>query len=134
MLFGKKNKERDSSGEKNTEKATFWGASDRMVCCKGIDCEVDEFNVTRNSKLADGGYVATLEISAPGESQGLYLHCFYSGHWSFAVSPSSDESDDLTDLKIERSWGDTNNLSETLVVHCPVGARVDAVDRIESCS
>lgn len=132
MFFGKKDKveEKEIAGKK----ASFWGASDRMVCCNGIDCEVNEFNVTSNSKLQDGGYVCTLEISAPRESQGLFVHCFYSGHWSFAVSPSSEESDELPSWHIERDWGATNAHSETLTIYCPEGARVEAIDRIEANS
>ena len=74
MFFGKKDKVEEKATK--GKKASFWGASDRMVCCKGIDCEVNEFNVTSNPKLQDGGYVCTLEISAPNESQGLFIYCF----------------------------------------------------------
>ena len=132
MFFGKKDKVEEKATK--GKKASFWGASDRMVCCKGIDCEVNEFNVTSNPKLQDGGYVCTLEISAPNESQGLFIHCFYSGHWSFAVSPSNEESDELPSWYIERDWGTTNAHSETLTIYCPEGARVEAIDRIEENS
>jgi hypothetical protein len=132
VFFGKKDKVEEKSMQ--GKKASFWGASDRMVCCKGIGCEVNEFNVTSNPKLQDGGYVCTLEISAPNESQGLFIHCFYSGHWSFAVSPSSEESDELPSWHIERSWGATNAHSETLTIYCPEGAKVEAIDRIEANS
>lgn len=132
MFF--KKKEESEATKPQGEKAIFWGASDRMVCCKGIDCEVNEFNVTSNPKLQDGGYVCTLEITAPNETQGLYIHCFFSGHWSFAVSPSSEETDELPNWHIDRSWGKTNAHSETLEIYCPKGARVDAIERIEASS
>lgn len=79
-----------------------------MVCCKGINCDVNGFNITSNPKLYDGGYVCTLKISDPNESQGLFIHCFYSGHWSFAVSPSNEESDGLPNWGVERDWGTKN--------------------------
>ncbi|KZN37118.1 hypothetical protein N474_22370 [Pseudoalteromonas luteoviolacea CPMOR-2] len=102
-----------------------------MVCYDGIDCETNEFNITANPKLKEGGYICTLEISAPNESQGIFIHCFYSGHWSFAVSPSNEESDELPAWHIERTWGKTNAHSETLEIYCPQGSRVEVVDRIE---
>jgi len=132
VFFKKKGAENKESVEPQGNKAVFWGASDRMVCCDGIDCTVNEFNVTSNPKLQDGGYVGTLEISAPNEEQGLFIHAFYSGHWSFAVSPSSEDSDQMPGWYIERSWGTRNAHSETLIVYCPDGARVDAIDRIEA--
>ena len=131
MLFKKKKKESISTNPVGN-KATFWGASDRMVCCEGIECEVNEFNITSNPNLKDGaGYVCTLEITAPNEEQGLFIHCFYSGHWSFAVSPSSEDKDELPNWQIERAWGTSNAHSETLTIYCPAGARVDAIERIE---
>ena len=133
MFFKKKNNESRKRSPKE-KRAEFWGASDGIVCCKGISCEVDEFNATSNPKLQNGGYVCTLEITAPDQEQGLYIHCFYSGHWSFAVSPSTEESDELPDWHIERSWGAINAHSETLVVYCPNGSKVDAIERIEACS
>lgn len=111
-------------------RATFWGASDRMICCKGIGGETDEFNTTSHPKLAPMGYVATLRVARPAGGQGLLIHAFYSGHWSFAVSPSEEDDDVLPDWKIERQWGTVNAHSETLVIECPRDAVVAAVDRI----
>ena len=68
---------------------------------------------------------------APGENQGLYLHAFYSGHWSFAVSPSNVDMDKLPDWHIERAWGTVNPHSETLSIYCPKGARMDIIDCTE---
>jgi len=113
------------------KKATFWGASDRIICCKGIEGEGNEFNLTSHPKLNGCGYVATLEISDPNVEQGIFIHAFYSGHWSFAVSPSSEDSDELPNWPIEREWGTTNNHSETLNIYCPVEARVRVIDRID---
>jgi hypothetical protein len=111
-------------------RATFWGASDRMICCKGIGGETDEFNTTSHPRLASTGYVATLRVASPAGGQGLLIHAFYSGHWSFAVSPSEEDDDALPDWKIERAWGTVNAHSETLVIECPRDAVVEAVDRI----
>ena len=131
MLFKKKDKE-TSSSKPIGNKASFWGASDRMISCEGIECDSNEFNVTSNPKLKDGlGYVCTLEITVPNDEQGLFIHCFYSGHWSFAVSPSNESSDDLPNWKIDRVWGLNNAHSETLSIYCPDGAKVDVIDRIE---
>ncbi|MCX2767588.1 hypothetical protein [Pseudoalteromonas sp. B530] len=131
MFFKKKNKEQVKEIQPQGKKVIFWGASDRMVCCEGIDCEVNEFNVTSNPKLNEIGYVCTLEISAPNESQGLLIHCFYSGHWSFAVSPSDEDSEELPAWHIERTWGKTNSHSETLEIYCPNNSRVEVINRIE---
>lgn len=130
-MFFKKSAKQDSTEPKG-KKATFWGASDRMICCKGIGGEGNEFNVTTHPKLRDGGYVATLEITAPNEEQGLYIHAFYSGHWSFAVNPSNEESDNMPEWSMFREWGTVNQHSETLVIYCPEGAEVHVIDRIES--
>lgn len=56
----------------------------------------------------------------------------YSGHWSFAVSPSSEISDDLPDWAVVREWGTVNSHSETLKIFCPENASVKVVDRIEA--
>jgi hypothetical protein len=103
-----------------------------MICCKGIAGEANEFNVTSHPKLRDGGYVATLEITAPGHEQGLFIQAFYSGHWSFAVSSSNEASDELPGWPISREWGSVNQHSETLSVQCPPNARMVVADRIES--
>lgn len=112
--------------------AVLWGASDRMICCQGIEGEGDEFNVSTHPLLQDGGYVATLEIAVPGEPQGLFIHAFYSGHWSFAVSPSSEATDTLPDWPISRAWGTKAQHSETLTIQCPHGAQVRVIERIEA--
>jgi hypothetical protein len=130
-MFGKSKESAPKSGEPTGTPAVFWGASDRMICCKGISGEDNEFNVTTHPKLQEGGYVATLEISAPAEGQGVFIHAFYSGHWSFAVSPSSDVSDTPPDWTVLREWGTMNSHSETLKIFCPRNARVKVVDRIE---
>lgn len=131
-MFFKKKESASKQEKPEGKKAIFWGASDRMVCCDGIDCEINEFNVTSHLKLQDGGYVTTLEITAPNEEQGIYIHAFYSGHWSFAVSPSSQDIDELPNWHIEREWGTSNSHSETLTIYCPNGSRVEAIDRIEA--
>lgn len=127
MLFRKKPKNPESVGFRE---ASFWGASDRMICCSGIDGEGNEFNVSSHPKLNDGGYVATLEISCPESEQGIFIHAFYSGHWSFAVSPSNEESDELPQWEISRKWGSVNQHSETLTIRCPESAAVRVIDRI----
>lgn len=114
----------------DTVRAIFWGASDRMICCKGIGGESDEFNTTSHPRLASTGYVATLRVARPAGGQGLSIHAFYSGHWSFAVSPSEEDDDALPDWKIERAWGTVNAHSETLTIECPRDAVVQAIDRI----
>ena len=129
MFFNKSSKKENlSSGNK----AIFWGASDRMICCKGINSETNEFNVTSHPKLKDGGYVATLEISAPNEEQGIFIHAFYSGHWSFAVSPSNEMFDEMPSWEISRDWGTVNQHSETLNIYCPKDSVVKVIDRIEN--
>ena len=130
MFFGRPKESTPKPVSPTGSPAVFWGASDRMICCKGISGEGDEFNVTSHPKLQDGGYVATLEVSVPGEGQGIFVHVFYSGHWSFAVSPSSEISDDLPPWPIEREWGTVNEHSETLKIFCPKDARVKVADRI----
>lgn len=133
VIFFKRNKPKPSESPRiDGVKARFWGASDRMVCCEGIDSDLDEFNVTSHDKLQDGGYVCTLQIKAPDEPQGLYIHCFFSGHWSFAVSPSNEDYDEMPKWHLEREWGTVNSHSETLIIYCPEGSRVDAIDRIEA--
>ncbi|WP_146204556.1 hypothetical protein [Massilia glaciei] len=102
-----------------------------MICCKGI-AGSDEFNVTSHPKLHDGGYVATLEIFVPDELQGVFIHAFYSGHWSFAVSPSNEDTDSLPSWSVAREWGTINQHSETLTISCPTNASVKVVDRIET--
>ena len=134
MFFGKSKDVNVKHTEPSGTPAVFWGASDRMICCKGISGEGNEFNTTSHPKLHDGGYVATLEISVPGEAQGMYLHVFYSGHWSFAVSPSSEDSDALPSWVVTREWGTVNQNSETLKVYCPNNAEVKVIDRIEANS
>jgi hypothetical protein len=114
------------------QKAKFWGASDRMICCSGIKGEDNEFNVTSHPKLNDGGYVATLKLSSPSEEQGLLIHAFYSGHWSFALSPSEEESDNMPEWQITREWGTKNSHSETINIECPKGVSVEVIDRITS--
>ncbi|MBD8531877.1 MULTISPECIES: hypothetical protein [unclassified Massilia] len=114
----------------DTVAAVFWGASDRMICCKGIEGETNEFNITSHPKLAQQGYVATLEISTAQGEPALLLHAFYSGHWSFAVSPAAEDADELPAWKMTREWGSVNAHSETLTVFCPAGCTVSAVDRI----
>ncbi|WP_444932935.1 hypothetical protein [Microbulbifer sp. JTAC008] len=131
-MFFKKKESTDTKSSGN--KAVFWGASDRMVCCKGIDCSQNEFNVTSHPKLCEGGYVCTLEITVPSEVQGIFVHVFYSGHWSFAVSPSSENSDDMPEWRIDRDWGTINPHSETLTIYCPKSARLEVIDRIEGDS
>lgn len=132
MFFGKSKESESKTTAPTGSPAVFWGASDRMICCKGISGEGNEFNVTSHPKLQDGGYVATLEISVPCEEQGVFVHAFYSGHWSFAVSPSSEVSDDLPDWAVVREWGTVNSHSETLKIFCPNNATVKVVDRIEA--
>lgn len=129
MFFKKAHVSKESA---NTMTATFWGASDRMICCKGIGGEGNEFNTTTHPKLAAFGYIATLQISSPTEDQGLLIHTFYSGHWSFAVSPSDEESDELPDWEMVREWGTVNSHSETLKISCPEDAEVKVVDRIRT--
>jgi hypothetical protein len=128
FMFFRQNKNAEPSG--STAAAVFWGASDRMICCKGIAGELNEFNTTSHAKLAQQGYVATLEISDPAGGQGLFIHAMYSGHWSFAVSPSSEDSDELPGWTIKREWGTVNQHSETLTIQCPEGSSVRAIDRI----
>lgn len=130
MFFGNSKSAPPKAQEPIGTPAVFWGASDRMICCKGIAGEGNEFNVTSHLKLQDGGYVATLETSAPGEEQGVFIHVFYSGHWSFAVSPSSEESDNMPGWSIVREWGTVNSHSETLKVFCPENSNVKVIDRI----
>lgn len=132
MLFGKSKADPIKTQDPTGSPAVFWGASDRMICCKGIGGESDEFNVTSHPKLHDGGYVATLEISPPDEGDGVLIHCFYSGHWSFAVSPSSEDSEDMPNWSVLREWGTVNSHSETLKIFCPKNSRVKAIDRILS--
>lgn len=132
MFFGKSKESVPKAQEPTGTPAIFWGASDRMICCKGIAGEGNEFNVTSHPKLQDGGYVATLEISAPGEEQGVFIHAFYSGHWSFAVSPSSEASDDMPSWSVAREWGTMNAHSETLKIFCPRNSSVKVIDRIEA--
>ena len=132
MFFGKSKESVSKTPQPTGTPAVFWGASDRMICCKGIAGEGNEFNVTSHPKLQDGGYVATLEISIPGQEQGVFIHAFYSGHWSFAVSPSSEVSEDLPSWPIAREWGTVNEHSETLKIFCPKNASVKVVDRIEA--
>lgn len=127
-MFFKKSKNSEAAGK--TIPAIFWGASDRMICCKGIEGETNEFNTTNHPKLAQQGYVATLEVIGPGGAPGLFIHAFYSGHWSFAVSPSSEDSDELPRWTMTREWGSVNQHSETLTIQCPEGCEVRAVDRI----
>lgn len=110
--------------------AVFWGASDRMVCCKGIAGEGNEFNVTSHPKLAPVGYVATLKIVSPSQETGVLVHAIYSGHWSFAVSPADEDCDELPDWKVEREWGTVNQHSETLTIYCPADASLAVVDRV----
>ena len=45
------NKSVDKGAKPSGNKAVFWGASDRMICCKGIAGDGSEFNVTSHSKL-----------------------------------------------------------------------------------
>ena len=127
-MFFKKSKSVETSND--TVAAVFWGASDRMICCKGIGGETNEFNTTSHPKLAQQGYVATLEIQTAQGETALLLHAFYSGHWSFAVSPGSEDSDELPNWKMTREWGSVNQYSETLTILCPKGCKVSAVDRI----
>ncbi|SHH22159.1 hypothetical protein [Massilia sp. CF038] len=129
-MFFNKNKKADASDD--SVAAVFWGASNRMVCCSGIDGETNEFNTTSHPKLAQQGYVATLEIQTAQSEPALYLHAFYSGHWSFAVSPASEDTDELPKWKITREWGLVNPHSETLTIFCPRGCSVSAIDRIAS--
>ncbi len=132
MFFGKSKKTSTKPQEPTGTPAIFWGASDRMICCKGIAGEGNEFNVTSHPKLQDGGYVATLEISSPDEEQGVFIHAFYSGHWSFAVSPSSEDSDNMPAWGVVREWGTVNSHSETLKIYCPNNSSVKVIDRIEA--
>jgi len=130
MLF-KKNKKIDPVNE-NTIKAVFWGASDTMICCKGIDCDTNEFNNTSEDNLNEIGYIGTLIIKAPNSDEGLFLHAFYSGQWSFAISPSDEDNDELPSWNINREWGSINSHSETVTIECPKGSRVDLVKPIGS--
>lgn len=127
-MFLKKSEQGGLSDE--TTAAIFWGASDRMICCKGIAGETDEFNTTSHPKLAEHGYVATLEIRTTEGEPALLLHAFYSGHWSFAVSPASEDTDELPNWKMTREWGSVNAHSETLTIFCPKGCTVSALDRV----
>lgn len=127
-MFFKKSK--DAKVSDDTVAAVFWGASDRMICCRGIGGETDEFNTTSHPKLAQQGYVATLEIQTAEGEPALLLHVFYSGHWSFAVSPGSEDSDELPSWEMTREWGTVNPHSETLTIFCPDGCKVSAVDRL----
>ena len=113
-----------------TRSARIWGASDRMICVKGIDAETDEFNVTSHPKLHDGAYVATLKIDA-GVEGSPHVHAFYDGCWSFAVSPGEDGVESLPAWPIQRFWGSVNNHSETLEIEVPKKASIGAIDRFE---
>ena len=127
-VFFRKSKNAETSDD--TVAAVFWGAGDRMICCSGIGGETKEFNTTSHPKLAQQGYVATLEIQDVQGEPVLLLHAFYSGHWSFAISPGSEDSEGLPSWKITREWGSVNQHSETLTIFCPKGCKVSAVDRI----
>jgi hypothetical protein len=127
-VFFKKSKQVEVSDE--TVAAVLWGASDRVICCKGIAGETNEFNTTSHPKLAQHGYVATLEIRTALSEPALLIHAFYSGHWSFAISPASEDADALPNWKMSREWGLVNAHSETLTIFCPKGCTVSAVDRI----
>jgi hypothetical protein len=129
MFFKSKSENNDVNPK--CKMATFWGASDRMICCKGIKGEGNEFNVASHPKLKHGAYVGTLEITSPAEEQGLFIHAFYSGHWSFAVSPSNEMSEEMPYWVITREWGTVNQHSETLSIYCPENAEVKVIDRIE---
>lgn len=108
MFFGKSKESAPKTSVPSGSAAVFWGASDRMICCKGISGDSNEFNTTSHPKLQDGGYVATLEIFVPDEEQGVFIHAFYSGHWSFAISPSSEVSDEMPNWAVVREWGTAN--------------------------
>ena len=101
-----------------------------MICCKGIDCDTNEFNNTSEDNLNEIGYIGTLIIKAPNSDEGLFLHAFYSGQWSFAISPSDEDNDELPSWNINREWGSINSHSETVTIECPKGSRVDLVKPI----
>jgi hypothetical protein len=127
MLF-KKEKAKDQPN--HGRPAVFWGASDRMICCKGIAGEGNEFNSTSHPKLAPFGYVATLKIESPSKGSAVLVHAIYSGHWSFAVSPADEDIDELPNWKVEREWGTVNQHSETLTIFCPIDASISVIDRV----
>lgn len=114
----------------STQSAKFWGAGDRMICTSGVKGEGDEFNVTSHPQLHDGGYVATFLLTngRPGES--LFVHVFYDGHWSFAVSPADPDVEAPPPWPIVREWGTVNEHSETLKLELPKDVRLSVVDRI----
>ena len=130
QMFFKKNKNNSEPENTNTIKAVFWGASDRMICCKGIDCDTNEFNNTSEENLNEIGYIGTLEIKTPNSDDGIFIHAFYSGQWSFAISPSDEENDELPNWKITREWGSINSHSETVTIECPPDSRVDLIKPI----
>ena len=110
--------------------AKFWGASDDILCCSGIKGENDEFSIESHPKLHENGYVGTFELSSPDNKQGLFVHAFYSGHWSFAISPSNIDIDELPEWNICREWGTINSHSETVLIECPRNVTFKVIDRM----
>lgn len=112
-----------------TRTAKFWGAGDSQICCSGIDCEDNEFTTYNHPKMKPEGYVATLSIVSGNDDQGLLIYVHYTGHWSFAISPSNIDIDKLPDWGISREWGTVNSHSETLSIECPKGSKASVVER-----
>ncbi|WP_230969083.1 hypothetical protein [Nitrogeniibacter aestuarii] len=113
-----------------TRIAKFWGAGDSQICCSGVDCEDNEFTTYNHPNMRSEGHVATFSISSGDDAQGLFIHVHYTGHWSFAVSPSNVDIDELPDWEITREWGTVNSHSETLSIECPKAAKASVVERV----
>jgi hypothetical protein len=113
-----------------TQTARFWGAGDSQICCSGIKCEDNEFSTYDHPKMVSVGHVATLQISSENDEQGMLVHVHYTGHWSFAISPSNIDIDELPEWAVTREWGTVNPYSETLSIECPKGVKALVVDRV----
>lgn len=115
------------------QKGKMWGTSDCLICCSGFNSVDNEFNAMNNPKLQWGGYVATFLLEEEGAEQGVFIHAFYSGHWSFAVSPSNIDIHELpVSWVIAREWGSINENSETLIIECPKHAKLKLVDKVSA--
>jgi hypothetical protein len=115
-----------------TRKIQIFGAQDYMICIAGgipSDCG-DELNATTHEKLKEGGYVGTLLITEGTPEDGIFVHVFYSGSWSFSVCPAGEDRG-MPNWPINRSWGTTNEGSETLELEVPKKARLSVVERYE---
>jgi hypothetical protein len=110
-------------------KVRFWGAGDAQICCSGNICEDDEFTTYDHPQMAEEGHVATFKLIDDNSEQGLLVHVHYTGHWSFAVSPSNVDIDELPEWEIVREWGSINSYSETLLIECPKSVKAFVIDR-----